>query len=239
MKNVLITICARGGSKGIPGKNIKIIDGKPLISYTISHAKKFAEIFSTDIGLSTDSLDIKKIASEYGLETSYLRKSGLASDNAGKLDTIADLLNYEERKRNKYYDYILDLDVTSPLRTFEDLKSAFVLLKEDQNALNIFSVSNANRNPYFNMVEKKENDYFSTVKSASSFLSRQSAPEVFDMNASFYFYRREYFELGLKTAISKKSLIYKMDHVCFDLDDQIDFIFMEYLIKNNLLGFKI
>jgi len=239
MKDILITICARGGSKGIPGKNIKIIDGKPLIAYTIRHAKKFAEIFSVDIGLSTDSSEIKNIALKYGLETSYLRKSGLASDTAGKLDTIADLLYYEERRRNKNYDFILDLDVTSPLRTFEDIKNAFILLKEDHNALNIFSVSNANRNPYFNMVEKKENDYFSTVKSVSNFLSRQSAPEVFDMNASFYIYRREYFEQGLKTAISNRSLIYKMDHICFDLDEQIDFVFMEYLIKNNMLGFKI
>ena len=239
MDNILITICARGGSKGIPGKNTKIINGTPLIAYTIIHATKFSKMYSVDIGLSTDSLNIKNTASKYGVVTPYTRKSKLASDTAGKLETIADLLFFEEKRKKKIYDYILDLDVTSPLRTIDDLKNAFISLKESKSALNIFSVSPANRNPYFNMVEKKENGFYSTVKSANNILSRQVAPKVFDMNASFYIYKREYFDLGMTTAISDKSLIYEMKHICFDLDESIDFIFMEFLLKNNLLDFQL
>lgn len=239
MDNFLITICARGGSKGIPGKNTKIINGIPLIAYTINHATKFSKTYSVDIGLSTDSLDIKNTALKFGLATTYLRNPKLASDTAGKLETITDLLLYEEQKNNKKYDFIIDLDVTSPLRTIEDLSKAYLSLKENKGALNIFSVSPANRNPYFNMVEKKENGYYSTVKSVNNILSRQEAPKVFDMNASFYIYRREYFNLGIKMAISDRTMIYEMKHVCFDLDEPIDFLIMEYLLQNNLLDFKL
>jgi CMP-N,N'-diacetyllegionaminic acid synthase len=239
-KKILITICARGGSKGIPGKNIKLINRKPLIAYTIKHAMEFAEIHSCDIGLSTDSLNIKNTAAKYGLLTEYLRDPELANDTAGKLETISSLLFYEERKNRLRYDFIIDLDVTSPLRTIEDLEQAFNSLKENRNALNLFSVSVANRNPYFNMVERKENGFYSLVKPpTNNILARQAAPEVFDVNASLYIYRREFFNLGLKTVLSGKAIIFLMDHICFDLDDPVDFTFMEYLLKNNLLGFKI
>lgn len=237
--NILITICARGGSKGIPGKNIKIINNVPLIAYTINQAKEISKQLNSDITLSTDSDEIKTVAKEYGLNTKYKRNNFLASDTAGKLDTIKDVLLYEEEINKITYDYIIDLDVTSPLRTINDILEAFNRIKEDKDALNIFSVSDAARNPYFNMVEEKENGYFSTVKPLGNVLSRQKAPVVYDMNASFYIYKRKYFDLEIKSAISDKSLIYKMEHVCFDLDEHIDFLFMEYMLKNNLLGFEL
>ncbi len=237
MNNILITICARGGSKGIPGKNIKLINGKPLLAYTIKHAKKIAQDFNADIALSTDSIEIKKVAKDFGIITEYVRSSYLASDTAGKLDVIKDILLYEERNRN--YNYIIDLDVTSPLRTIKDINDAYYILKKDSKALNIFSVSQAKRSPYFNMVEKKNNGYFSLVKKGKDILSRQKAPKVYDMNASFYIYKRKFFESNLKTAISEYSLIYLMDHICFDLDEPVDFLFMEYLLKNNLLDFEL
>ena len=236
---ILITICARGGSKGIPKKNIKPVNGKPLIAYTIEHATQFAQKHQADIGFSTDSMEILKVANQYNLKTGYIRSDFLATDSAGKLDAIKDLLLFEENNNNKRYDYIIDLDATSPLRTQHDLEAALNLLGSDPNALNIFSVSNAQRNPYFNMVEQKQGGYFGLVKSTNEILSRQSAPEVFQLNASIYIYRRAYFDLDIKTAISEKSLIYKMPHQCFDLDEQIDFQFMEYLLINNLLDFEL
>jgi len=239
MANFLITICARGGSKGIPGKNIKAINDKPLIAFTIEHAKKLAEYLDADIALSTDSEEIKNVAKEFGIETNYVRADFLASDTAGKLDTIKDVLQYQEKLNNKVFDFIIDLDVTSPLRNINDILEAYKLLNNDEESLNIFSVSSANRNPYFNMVEEKENGYFSTIKSLGNVLSRQKAPIVYDMNASFYIYKRKYFDLDIKSAISEKSLIYKMNHICFDLDEPLDFIFMEYLLKNNLLDFEL
>lgn len=236
---ILITICARGGSKGIPGKNIKPLNNIHLIAYTIQVANRFAEIYNADILLSTDDDEIKKVASLYLLNTDYLRPGFLATDAAGKIDTIKDALLYQEQRATQTYDYVLDLDVTSPLRTLEDLLTAFDLIHNDVNALNLFSVNPAARNPYFNMVEKKKNGYYQLVAKCGNVTTRQSAPDVYDLNASFYFYKRAFFTLEYKTVFTEASLIYTMPHICFDLDHVIDFDFLEYLLSNNKLDFQI
>ena len=174
----------------------------------------------------------------YGLTTFYIRPKHLALDTSGKIETITDVLLYSEKVNNKYYDYILDLDVTSPLRTIFDLEEALKLIKNDTRAINIFSVNHASRNPYFNMVEKKDNGYYGLVKNGD-FLSRQTSPVVYDMNASFYFFKRVFFKSGYKTSTTDKSLVYIMPHICFDLDYPIDFEFMEYLLEKNKLGFEL
>jgi CMP-N-acetylneuraminic acid synthetase len=204
-------------------------------------AKQLREKFDAKISVSTDSDAIKLIAEKVGVLTSYTRPDYLATDAAGKADTIKDLLLYEESLVNIKYDYILDLDVTSPLRTLEDLERSFEILKNNKEALNLFSVNDAARNPYFNMVEKNNSGFYSLVKTKSdgSIMTRQSAPKVYDMNASFYWYRRSFFESNFNTAITNKSLIYKMNHTCFDLDHPIDFLFMEYLLENNKLDFQL
>lgn len=235
---ILITICARGGSKGIPNKNIKEINGLPLIGYSIRTALEFANKYKADIGLSTDSIKIKEISKSLGLSTKYVRPVELASDEVGKILVIKDILDYEEKRLNKIYDYILDLDVTSPLRTFIDISEAFKMLKSKPEALNIFSVNSASRNPYFNMVENKPDGFVKLVKKGW-FLSRQNAPEVFEMNASIYWYRRFFFDLNTHTPITDKSIIFQMNHICFDIDHQIDFDFMEYLIQNNKLDLEL
>lgn len=238
---VLITICGRGGSKGIPGKNIRLICGKPLINYTIELTQKIQKKYNAKIALSTDSVDIKKAAEACGLFTDYVRPDFLATDAAGKIDTIKDLLLYEELIANKKYDYILDLDITSPLRTEEDIEKAFQSFVANPSAKTLFSVNNAARNPYFNMVEENENGFYSLIKTNpdGSVLTRQSAPKVYDLNASFYWYRRSFFDSDSKSPITDKSLIYAMKHVCFDLDHPIDFLFMEYLLQNNKLDFQL
>jgi CMP-N,N'-diacetyllegionaminic acid synthase len=237
--NILITICARGGSKGIPGKNIKLLNGKPLIAYTIEVAKTFSKKFNCKIALSTDDSKIKETAAEFGLETSYNRPADLSTDQAGKIGTIHDLLKHEEKLADLEYDYVLDLDVTSPLRTMQDLESAFSILENDPDALNLFSVNNAARNPYFNMVERQDDGYFKLVKDKGSIIGRQSAPEVFDLNASFYFYRRDFFRSLFPTVFTPRSLVYVMPHICFDLDHLIDFVFLEFLLSNNKLEFEL
>ena len=235
----LITICARGGSKGVPRKNIKQIGGKPLIAYSIQIAQKFAVSFNAVLELSTDDPEIRKIASEYGVVTDYLRPNYLATDNAGKIETIRDLLIYSEEKYSEKFEYILDLDVSSPLRSIEDLTQAFALIQKNHDAINLFSVSRAKKNPYFNMVELTESGFARLVKDYKIFMSRQNAPEVFEMNASFYFFKREFFTQGWKISTTDCSLMYLIPHICFDLDEKIDFILLEYLIKESLLDFKL
>lgn len=235
---ILITLCARGGSKGIPGKNIRLINGLPLIAYSIAHANAFAAIHKADITLSTDSYDIKEVAKKHGLTTEYIRPDEVSKDGTGKMETILHVLSYEESKKGKKYDYILDLDISSPLRTLEDLLQGFDKILNDPQALNLFSVNPANRNPYFNMVELQENGYYGLVKKGD-FLTRQSAPSIFDLNASFYFYRRSFFDQDIPKTISERSMIHVMQHICFDLDHPVDFDFMEFLLANNKLGFNI
>jgi CMP-N-acetylneuraminic acid synthetase len=241
MTSILITICARGGSKGIPGKNIRVLNGKPLIGYTIATANAFRKRYpNVDVVLSTDSPEIMEVAAEFGLSSGYRRPEALASDTAGKVDAMADVLAYQEEKENKKYDFLLDLDVTSPLRTVEDLEVALAQLQERKDALNIFSVSPANRNPYFNMVEEQPDGTVDLAKRPEvPFLTRQSAPAVYDMNASFYIFRRKFFSLGERSSITKASLAYVMDHICFDLDHPIDFEVMEFLLSQDKLDFRI
>lgn len=236
--NILITICARGGSKGIPGKNIKMLNGKPLIGYTIDIAKCFQEKHgNVEIALSTDSEEIMQVAEQCGLHSDYKRPASLGGDTVGKIDAIKDIVFYTENAKGVKYDYVLDMDVTSPLRTIQDLEEAFALMEADTNAINLFSVSEAGRSPYFNQVEQKENGYFNKVKDAGTVLTRQSAPKVYDLNASFYIYRREFFDLGYKGAITDRSLIYLMNHTCFDLDHPIDFEIISFLLENGKLDF--
>lgn len=235
---ILITLCARAGSKGIPGKNTKLLNGKPLVEYSINCAKKFSDIFNCHIAISTDDDTIKKIGESFDIHTSYKRPDNLTTDSAGKIDTITDILFFEEKLKGGKFDYVLDLDITSPIRTIQDLTTAFEILIKDEAALNIFSVNHANRNPYFNMVERKENGYYGLVKSGN-FLTRQSALHVYDMNASFYFYRRSFFDQLNKKVVNEKSLIYIMQHMCFDLDHQIDFEFMSFLLEHDKLNIEL
>ncbi|MEL7271425.1 MAG: acylneuraminate cytidylyltransferase family protein [Bacteroidota bacterium] len=239
MTAILVTLCGRGGSKGIPGKNIKCLNGKPLIAYSIKHAKEFAKEYkNVDIVLSTDDEEIKEVAKENGLFSDYERPKDLAEDAVGKIDVLKHALEYQETKKNRKYDILLDLDITSPLRNLSDLKNAYTTLSKDSKAINLFSVSKPHKNPYFNVVEEKEDGYFKLVKPSDT-KSRQSAPKVYDMNASFYFYRRTFFQQNLDSAITDRSLIYVMNHVCFDLDEPIDFDIMEYLLTKQKLGFSL
>ena len=111
----------------------------------------------------------------------------------------------------------------------------------DKEMLTLFSVSEPNRNPYFNVVEQnKLTGYYRLVnKLDKPIQSRQNAPKVFDMNSSFYWYRRSFFDTEYTSPVTDNTGIYLMDHICFDLDHNIDFTFMEFLLKNDKLDFTL
>ena len=151
-KKILCTICIRSGSKGVKKKNIKIINGKPLVYYSFITAKK-TKIFS-NIFVSSDSENFLNICKKFGVNDLVKRPKILSSDKSGKIEAIKHALISAEKKYNTEYDYVIDLDATSPLRTVDDIKKAYKKFLKS-NSSNLFSVTNSNRSPYFNMVEIK------------------------------------------------------------------------------------
>ena len=230
-KNILITICVRGGSKGVPGKNVRPLNGKPLIAYTLEQAKSWNR--PKDIVISTDSEQIAEVARGLGFEVPFLRPEKLAQDETPKILVIRHALIQAETLYQKKYDLVVDLDVTAPLRELDDLENCYQKFYRTKS-LTLFSVVEAHRNPYFNMVEISPEGYARLSKSlANGVHTRQSAPKVFDMNASIYFYDRNYLlDEGVTSSISSKSTVYEMSpESAYDIDREIDFKFLEFLLR--------
>lgn len=225
--NILVTILGRGGSKGVKSKNIRILNGHPLIAYTISAADLFQGDFHKDIVVSSDSPEILQVASEYGVSHLVKRDEKTSHDQAPKWAGIKFTLEEMEEKQGKKYDYIIDLDITSPIRSTADIKRAFHLaVKEDCNI--VFSVTGAHRNPYFNMVELDGNGYAKLVKEGN-YTARQQAPVVYDMNASIYVYKRAVMDSF--TTVFNRAKVIVMERTT-DIDDEFDLLFVEFLIQN-------
>lgn len=232
---IIGTVCARGGSKGLPKKNIMPLAGKPLIAYTIEVALKWKKI--DKLIISTDDNEIAKISTEYGAEVPFMRPAELATDTADKLPVIQHAVKFCEKKYNTGYDVVVDLDPTSPLRKISDLDNALnKFLNSDADVL--YSVCRARKSPYFNMVELDENGYAHLSKPLKNkILRRQDSPEVYDMNASIYIFNRD-FLLTADSIHSGKAVVYVMDDIStFDIDRKIDFQFIEFLLKTGVFRF--
>ena len=225
---ILCTICGRDGSKGIKNKNLTKIKGKPLIYYSIKQAIK-SKLFD-EIVVSTDGRKIQRIAKRYGASSWFLREKKLSSDRAAKLPVIKDSLIRSEKHFNKVFDYVIDLDISSPLRNIQDIRGAFKKFLKN-NYDNLFSVFEAKKNPYFNMVEMINNKILISKKSKKFFTSRQTSPKVFSLNASIYIWKRETL-LKCKALIGKKTGIYEMPQErSIDIDSNLDLKMVKSLIK--------
>ena len=229
--NILVVICGRAGSKGVQNKNIRNFLGKPLIFYTIAAASIFKnenEEELIDICVNSDSEELLKIAGYYEV-TCIKRPAELAQDESPKLLSVRQSLAYMEEKNNRRYDYIIDLDITSPLRTSGNILNCLKKLECDERRDVVFSAVPSRRNPYFNMVEKR-GEKMSKVMDGS-YQARQQAPRVYDMNASIYCYRRS----SLMNRLKKSPLdgdfdiILMRDTAVLDIDSEEDFKMMEYL----------
>jgi len=229
MSNVLCTICARGGSKGVKNKNIKELNGKPLIAYTIEQAK--ASGLFDHIVISTDSDDIASVAKVYGAEIFFKRNPEMASDTAGKLDVIKDAFMKSEAHYQKQYDYLIDLDATAPLRSVDDIKNSFAQFLEANND-NLITAMPSRRSPYFNLVEVSNDGKVALSKKLdSSIVRRQDAPKSYDMNASIYIWKRDVI-LNENTLFLDKTGLYVMpEERSIDIDNELDFEFVEFLMR--------
>ena len=224
---ILCTICARAGSKGVTNKNLRPINSKPLIVYSIEQA--LATKLFDQIVVSSDSAEIRNVALANGATHAVERPFELASDTAPKLPAIRHCVESAEKKFGKF-EVIVDLDATAPLRNPEDILGALELLRTT-NSDNVITGTPAHRSPYFNLVETNEQGIVHPSKQPRAAVDRrQDSPECFDMNASIYVWRRHaLFEN--ETLFTKNTRLFVMPRErSIDIDSQADFDMVEWLM---------
>ncbi len=227
--DILIIIPARGGSKGIPRKNIKPLNGKPLIYYAIDTARAITT--DENICVSTDDLEIKSVVENYRLRVPFLRPDELSIDTAGTYEVLLHALDYYEKK-GKHYDIVLLLQTTSPFRTAEQVKEALALYDRSQADM-VVSVKECPANPYYNVFEENSDGFLHVCKGKGNIFRRQDAPKVYEYNGAIYIIDAE----KLKTTHMhkmQKRVKYIMDaQSSFDLDTMQDWEMAEMILKTN------
>ena len=233
---ILGLVCARGGSKGVENKNIRNLNGKPLISYTIEILKKWGK--ADRIICSTDSPEIAQIANEYGAEAPFMRPPELATDTAPKLPVLQHALRFCEDEESFQYDAVVDLQPTSPFRKVKDLDAAFdEFLKSEAQVL--YGVAESKDNPYFTMVELDEKgNAYPSKRLESELVRRQDAPKVYTINGSIYIFQRDHL-LNTEGLHCENERIFIMDEISsVDIDTELDFQFAEFLLKSGFYDFS-
>ena len=222
----LIVIPARGGSKGVPRKNIKVLGDKPLIQYTIDAAKG---VFDDEfICVSTDDFEIKSVVEQLGLKVPFLRPNELASDTAGTYEVLLHAISYYESK-GYFPDTLILLQPTSPFRTSAHIKEALKLYHESIDM--VVSVKETKANPYYILFEEDRNGYLKKSKEAN-FTRRQDCPKVWEYNGAIYIINVK----ALKAcAISQFTKVckFEMDETSsHDIDTLLDWRIAEIIIND-------
>ena len=230
--NVYAMIFARGGSKGIKNKNIKNFCGRPLISYSIRSAVR--NKFISKVFVSTDSDKIKKISKKYGAKVPFKRPKKLSQDNSKEWFAWQHLIRHL-KKNQDLPDVVISLPTTSPLRIDHDINYSLkkFLLKKNSDVL--ITITKPTRNPYFNMVEIKKNNFLKIVNDKNKYISnRQNAPNVFDISTVAYVSTPS-FILKSKKMFDGNVDFYEIPKKrAIDIDTQLDFDIAEYLYKNKV-----
>ncbi len=235
---ILCVIGARGGSQGVPGKNIRPLLGKPVIVWAIQKALAVPGI--DRVVVSTDSEEIAGVARAAGAEVPFLRPATLASSEAGKFQVWQHALQACEQQDGIAYDLYIDIDCTNPLLQVGDIQGALQTFRQlRQDGLDpdaVFTVSEARRNPYFNLVEANNDGVLRMSKSigTGAVLARQRAPAVYEHVAGAYVLTTKY----LKSAshlLDGRAFGYQIPaERAFDIDSELDFALIEFLLKHQL-----
>jgi N-acylneuraminate cytidylyltransferase len=221
---LLFLIPARGGSKGLPNKNIRLLSGKPLIAYSIEAALDCYP--DSEVCVSTDSLEIGAIAQKYGAKVPFLRPNHLASDSSTTEDVIVHAINFY-LDNGLRFDYVIYLQPTSPLRRKEDILNAIAEIKDDTELL--VSVKETDANPYYVLFEEDNNGVLAKVKTGI-FTRRQDCPKVYELNGSIYIVNTQLLlEKGYQRLSMRKIVMEKRFSI--DIDDIIDFKIAEILLN--------
>lgn len=222
----ICTVGARGGSKGVPNKNLRTLAGAPLIVHSLRQARA-SGLFDI-IAVTTDSPEIRDIARAHGADFLVERPPELATDTAAKLPALQHCVRTVEQALQREFEVVVDLDPTSPLRFADDIVQAVRLL-ETTSASNVVSATPARRSPYFNLVEVGEDGAVRLSKTLGRPITRrQDAPACYDLNASIYAWRRSAFDLNV--VFQPTTALYIMPRErSMDIDDPMDFTLVEFL----------
>jgi len=225
---ILCTICARAGSKGVTNKNLRLINGLPLIAYSLQQAVE-TKLFS-QIAVSSDSSEIRTTAMAHGATFVVDRPTQMASDTAPKLPAIRHCVETTEKEFGQF-DIIIDLDATAPLRVAADIIGSLKLLTAT-NADNVITGTPAHRSPYFNLVEQDENGIVQLSKPLKDAVTRrQDSPKCFDMNASIYVWRRDALLNNPSLFVSSTRLFEMPRERSLDIDSEADFEMVEWMMS--------
>lgn len=228
--NILVVIPARGGSKGIPHKNIKKLNGKELITYSIDVARQLTS--DDNICVSTDDDNIIATVENYGLKVPFKRPIELATDSAGTNGVLLHALDFYENQ-GRTYDVIVLLQPTSPFRSIDSLSAAVELYTPDVDM--VVSVKEAVTNPYYNSFEENDKGLLVISKGEGLIERRQDAPKVWEFNGSIYVINTTRLkEVGLSRLNRIKKYVMDDFH-SIDLDTMMDWYMAEYIISNHLI----
>ena len=230
---VLATICARGGSKGLPGKNIRPLLGKPLLAYAIECAQACPIV--GHIVVSTDSDEIAAVAEAWGVPVPFRRPPELASDTAAKIYAIRHATQYVEEHENYYPDIVVDLDVGVPLRAPEDIMACVNVLVTYPHLDAAVTVYEAERNPYFNMVEFEGECVRLVKRGPKPLIRRQDAPLVYSVSPSIFAWRRGSLSVTHLYEGQWGACIVPRERA-IDIDHEIEFQFVEFLLTRQHNG---
>ena len=228
--DIICLIFARGGSKGLPSKNIRPLLGKPLIQWTIETAFSVSEI--SRVIVSTDSLEIAEVAISCGAEVPFMRPDYLASDTAAELDAWKHALTYLRDEESAMPTMMVSLPVTAPLRTAVDVSMAIQLFCATDSDL-VVAVSEAQRNPYFNMLIR-EQDLYVLGNSSVNVSRRQDAPDYYDLSTVVYVANTDFILRTDRILNGKTRAIVIPKERAVDIDDLNDFRFAELLMSDRL-----
>jgi N-acylneuraminate cytidylyltransferase/CMP-N,N'-diacetyllegionaminic acid synthase len=225
----ICTVCARGGSKSVPNKNIRALGGRPLVAHTLEQARA-SGLFEL-IAVSSDSQEILDLSLAHGADLGIERPPGLATDAAPKVPAIRHCVEKAEHSKGHRFDVVVDLDATSPLRLTADIRGAVALL-ENGRASNVITAAPARRSPYFNLVEVGDNGIVRLSKPpAADVVRRQDSPPCFDMNASIYVWRRDALFDDPAIFTSSTLLFVMPEERSLDIDSELDFELVEMLLN--------
>jgi len=231
MKSIC-TMCARGGSKGVVGKNARELLGKPLLAWSIEQAKQTG-LFAA-IAFSSDSDFLLETALEAGADIAVKRPDEMATDTAPKIPAIRHCLEQAIARTGITPGVFVDLDITSPLRLPSDIAGAIELLNSS-GARSVITGAPARRSPYFNLVEERTDGSVGLSKFADPpIVRRQDAPRCFDMNASIYAWRVVPFLENPAVFYPDTRLFEMPEERSVDIDSDLDFTLVELLLRKRL-----